>query len=352
MRLLVLTQVVDDDDAVLGFFPTWLRHLAARVERLVVVALRVGARPELPANVEVRSLGKERGVRGARRVLAFRREVRRAIREGRCDAVLAHMVPKYAVLARRLGVPRSVPIHLWYTHGAVDRWLRWSEPLVEKIFTASPESLRLETRKRVVTHHGIDLDYLAPLDGERAVPGRMLTVGRFTPSKDVETLVRALGRVRGLGCDASLAVVGDGLVPGDADYARRVRALAEELGLGASVEFAGAVPYRRIAAVYRRASVFVSASATGSLDKAVLEAMACARPVVTSNESFRSLLPEPFRFAAGDAGELAEKAGRWLRAPESERAAAGAEMRAIVARDHGVGPLMERLVAEMEAAPR
>jgi glycosyltransferase involved in cell wall biosynthesis len=40
---------------------------------------------------------------------------------------------------------------------------------------------------------------------------------------------------------------------------------------------------------YRRASLFINLSTTGSLDKAVLEALACECPVITTNEAFRDL---------------------------------------------------------------
>ncbi len=354
MRLLFLTQVVDDEDAVLGFVPTWLRELAARVERLVVVTVRAGAMPELPSNVEVRSLGKERGVRGLPMLLAFRREMRRAVTEVRCDAVLTHMVPKYAVLARWLGVPRSVRQFLWYTHAGVNHWLLRSERIVDKIFTASEESLRIETRKRVVTRHGIDVGFLRPDPAEGFVPGRLVTVGRLTPSKDVESLLRGLAALRATGVDASLDLVGGGLVASDAGYGRAMAQLAAEIGVGDRVVFSGAIPYRHIPAVYRGAALFVSASRTGSVDKAVLEAMACGTPVLTSNESFGPLLPDRCRFPARDTGAFASRAAALLALAPEARAREGAALRAIVARDHAVGPLMDRLVAEMEEvrAPR
>ena len=199
MRLLFVTQVVDDGDAVLGFLPTWLRELAARVEALTVVAFQLGAMPAFPKNVEVRTLGRERG--GAARRFCWRSGAR-------CGAPCASAVatrssstwfPKYAVLARRLAVPRRIPIYLWYTHAGVNRWLRWSEPLVEKIFTASEESLTIETHKKVVTRHGIDVGFLRPDAGQTPAAGKLVTVGRFTPSKDVEFLLRALAALRGRG---------------------------------------------------------------------------------------------------------------------------------------------------------
>src|SRR5581483_12297211 len=61
MKLLILTQKVDKNDPVLGFFHGWLREFANHFEFITVIALGVGEY-ELPQNVRVLSLGKESGV--------------------------------------------------------------------------------------------------------------------------------------------------------------------------------------------------------------------------------------------------------------------------------------------------
>jgi glycosyltransferase involved in cell wall biosynthesis len=345
MRLLFMTQNVDAGDAVLGFLPSWLRELASRVERLVVVTFQSGVPPALPANCVVRSLGRESGARGLKLLFNFRREVRRAVREDGCDTVLAHMVPKYAVLARRLALPREVPVYLWYTHAGVNRWLLWSEPLVEKIFTASEESLRIDTKKKVVTRHGIDTAYLQP--GAAPARGRLVTVGRLTPSKDVETLLKATALLASGNPSIALDIVGGSMAAGDDDYGKRMRDLAQTYQIADRVRFPGFVAYRDILPVYRGAHLFVSASRTGSVDKAVLEAMACGALVLTSNDAFRSILPCEYQFRERDPEDFLRRAQWLLSLPEAERAARGLALRAIVERDHAVGPLMERLVREM-----
>ncbi|MBI3818214.1 MAG: glycosyltransferase family 4 protein [Planctomycetes bacterium] len=347
MKLIFITQNVDDGDAVLGFLPGWLRELSARVDRIIVITFQAGALPAMPPNVEIRSLGRERGARGIRLLMNYRRELRRALREGG-DTLLAHMVPKYAVLARWLGVPKSIPMYLWYTHAGINRWLRICEPMVNKIFTASEESLRLPTSKKVVTRHGIDINYLAPAAGEVPAPGKLTTVGRLTPSKDAETLIRGCAALRARGENVQLDVIGGSMAGGDDAYAGRMRTLCKELNCEDSVQFAGFVPYKEIAPVYRSAWIFVNASRTGSVDKAVLEAMACGSLVLTSNESFVHILPPEHRFRERDTDDFVKKASSLLRLDDGARAAAGASLRAIVERDHAVAPLMARLVAEMQ----
>jgi len=60
MRILIITQKVDLDDPLLGFFHRWLEEFAEHTECVHVVCLEEG-RHTLPQNVAVTSLGKERG---------------------------------------------------------------------------------------------------------------------------------------------------------------------------------------------------------------------------------------------------------------------------------------------------
>lgn len=354
MKLLFLTQVVDANDAVLGFVPRWIEGLARECERVRAIALEAGDLSGLPANADVRVVGRRGRVL---RWLRYRSLLREAFADG-FDVVLAHMVPRYALLAdgpaRRAGAKRF----LWYTHAAVDARLLRAIDRVEKVFTASPESLRVDTDKRVVTGHGIDLRHFEHREEGPAQAARVLSVGRLTPSKDPLTVLEAVARLRARGRDVVLDLVGGSMTVQDETYAAEVERRIDALSLRPHVTRAGSVPYRAIPAWYRRASVVVNASSTGSLDKVVLEAWASRRPVVSCNDAIPPLVRElgaeraaRSTFPRGDAAALADRVEQWLDAPRAELDATGEELRAIVARDHEVDALMARLVAEMGGRP-
>ena len=101
----------------------------------------------------------------------------------------------------------------------------------------------------------------------------------------------------------------------------------------------------------QRAHVMVNMSATGSLDKAVLEAMACGLPVVTANEAFVHLLApwrEQLLTPADDPESLAQRIRALMTLNDDERAGLGSALRALVRREHS----MERLVAQLLAVLR
>ena len=355
MKLLFLTQVLDANDAVLGFVPRWIEGLARRCERVRVLALEVGNIEGLPANVDVREIGR-RGWIG--RYLRNRGYLKRALLEEGFDTVFAHMVPRYTLLSTGLAKKAGAREFLWYTHGAVDGRLERAVKAVELVFTASEESLRIDTPKKVVTGHGIDLEHFSSRGVEPVRPIRLLEVGRLTPAKDPLTVIAAVGILVSRGFDVHLDLVGGGLVASDDAYARRVAEQIDVGGLRERVVLHGAVPYREIVPYYQRATMVLSASRTGSIDKVVLESMACARPVVTCNDSFPRLFRElgadgeKLLFEPGSAASLADRIEGILRLRQPERTALGERLRSLVARDHEVDALMGRLVDHMQRARR
>ncbi|HLB48243.1 MAG TPA: glycosyltransferase family 4 protein [Anaerolineales bacterium] len=336
MRLLFITQKVDRADWLLGFTHGWLKTLAARVDKLIVICLEQGE-TDLPPNVRVISLGRERGVNRLGRAINFVRALAATI--GEADGVFAHMSPLFAIAAAPFAKARRLPLVLWYTHRSVNAALRLATVLCDAVVTASPESFQLPTNKLRVLGHGIDSTQFAPREQEETrEPPLILAVGRLSPIKRYELLIEAARRLRLHGIEFRCAIAGDD-PPGSRDYGDSLRAL----GRG-HVEFLGPVPHAEIAAWYHRCSVGVNLCPTGGLDKAVLEAMFCARPVVVTNQAFAPLLGAEGAgwLAAEDAEAVAIALVGVLSDPDSGRKADVIRARAIAT--HSLGGLMDRLV--------
>jgi len=265
--------------------------------------------------------------------------------------VFVHMVPLYAILAAPWARLAGVPMVMWYTHKHVGLALRVAHALVDKVVTASEQSFRLSSDRVVVTGHGIDTDFFRPADGPRPErPFTVLSVGRISPIKDYETLIEAadvLVNQRGRR-DLRFVVVGDAGTAAQAAYRERLLAEVGQRKLAGNFEFVGAVPHSRVGLYYQQADLFVNLSHTDSLDKTVLEAMACGLVPITSNAAFQPVLGMPsvrLTFAAGDAQGLADRIERLAQLSPVERESLGRELRSIVVRQHSVQGLMDRLVA-------
>jgi glycosyltransferase involved in cell wall biosynthesis len=105
-------------------------------------------------------------------------------------------------------------------------------------------------------------------------PPVILGVGRLATQKDFSTLLHAFARVRSQR-SARLLILGEG------EKRSELEALVQNLGLARDVRLPGYVdnPF----AYMRRCSVFVLSSAYEGLPTALIEAMACGAPVVSTD---------------------------------------------------------------------
>jgi glycosyltransferase involved in cell wall biosynthesis len=287
MRLLICTQVLDEHDPILGFFHHWVEEFSQECESVIVICLKEGNH-SLPSNVQVLSLGKERGASRVKYLFNFYSHIwseRKAY-----DAVFVHMNQVYVLLGGAFWHAWGKKIGLWYVHRSVTFSLEIATMIVDRIFTTSPESFRIATRKRLMLGHGIDTARFAPGAHIESDTLRLLTVGRIAETKGILMMLQVAGTLRAQGIGVMLTIVGAGVLPADIAYEAMLRAYTAAHDLADTVRFAGAMTQEELPAMYASADVFLNFSATGSMDKAVLEALACGTPVVTTNAAFKELL--------------------------------------------------------------
>lgn len=107
----------------------------------------------------------------------------------------------------------------------------------------------------------------------------LLSVSHLVPRKGVDVLLRAHAMLLAAGrTDLCLIIVGRGGEEGDCEA--ELRALAADLGIADRVIWAGPVPNADLHAWYSAADVFCLASEKEGWPNVLLEAMACATPVV------------------------------------------------------------------------
>lgn len=341
----MLTRMVDKENPRVGFTHAWIEALAARVIHLDVVCQERGA-ADLPANVWLGSAGKECGVGRVRQLMAFQQLIWPRMREA--DVIFGHMIPRYTLVAAPAAISFRVPMVQWYTHGHVGLELRLAHALVQRVVTASPESFRLLSRKTVVLGHGIDFERFSPAQGGPSGERVVLSVGRLSPVKDLETLIDAaalLFEQPGFN-DVRFVVAGEE-PQNAAGYQAALEARIAARGLGERFQMVGAVPYSEVVALYRASSVMVSLSRTGSLDKAVLEAMGCGLPTLVTGTAYTSLLGDAesrLRAREGDPADIADKLAELLARPSEERASLGVALRARAMAQHSLDSLMDKLV--------
>ncbi len=317
-RLVFVTQRIDPDDPVLAATIPKIRALASRVDEVVVVA-QSGREDALPQNAELRTFGaSSRGARGLR----FEREIARALP---ADAVVAHMVPLYVVLAAPLVRPRRIPLVLWYTHWKASLRLRLAERLATAVVSVDVRSFPLRSAKVRAIGHGIDVEEFPCADRSSDGTLRALVLGRYSPAKGIATILEAAERVEGVDVELYGATSND--------LERSHRRELERFG----VELRDAVPRARVPELFGRADFLVNNMRAGAPDKVVYEAAASCLPVLASNPVFDELFGDlPLAFAQDDVESLADRL-RWLAGLGTvERAVIGRTLRKRVAQNHSV----------------
>lgn len=280
-NLLIIAQKVDAEDDLLGFFVDWLKEFSKHFEVLHVITLGQG-KHDLPSNVHIHSLGKERHVSKVIRALRFYVLLFRLM--PRVDGVFAHMSPIFAIAAWPVAFLYRRKIILWYLHRSVTLRLRVAEKLCHKVVTAAKESLNLKSSKVIEIGHGIDVKKFETLRDRTSDELNILMVGRISPIKNQDILLRAAKILKERGFAIRITIVGKPIMPADLRYERELEHLYGELELRDTVSFAGSIPYDRIRDLYKRADVVVGLTPHGGVDKTILEGMAAGCITLTSND--------------------------------------------------------------------
>jgi glycosyltransferase involved in cell wall biosynthesis len=327
-RLVFITQSVDPAHPVLAATIPKIRALAERVDEVLVLAQQSRGKNGLPSNVEVRSFGA-----GSRlgRGWQFERGLARALP---ADAVVAHMIPLYVVLAAPVVRPRHIPLVLWYTHWKASAQLRVAEKLATRIVSVDRRSFPLASTKLQPIGHGIDVNEFPCAERGGRAGLRVLVLGRYSPAKGIETILRAAREVEGVKVELHGVALNA--------LERRHRQDLEQLGF----LLGDAVPRSSVPELFAHADVLVNNMEAGAPDKVVYEAAAACLPVLASNPVFDELFSGyPLLFGRESPQSLADRL-RWLAGlSDPERAEIGRTLRERVAQSHSVDTWADGILA-------
>jgi glycosyltransferase involved in cell wall biosynthesis len=141
----------------------------------------------------------------------------------------------------------------------------------------SMQTAGVRGRFRVVPNT-IDTELFFPASTNLPAQGlpKLLTVGLLTEAKGIPVLLRAVHAVVAKGMQLHLDIVGDGRER--PDYEK----LAGELGLEDAVTFHGLVSKDEVGSMMRGSSFYLQPSLWETFSAAIIEAMACGKPVVAT----------------------------------------------------------------------
>ena len=213
------------------------------------------------------------------------------------DLVHAHFIYPDGAVARRLaeryGVPFVVTEHapwtaLWFAHGAVRREALMAASKAEALLPVS-SSVRTsmlaygcDPGKIEIIPIGVDLSLFTLGAPESRVRDRILFVGWINFNKGVDVLLHALGELEQRGAPGRATFVGGSYYRNTRLQESQLKQLAESLGLGDRVSFAGHQPPHAVARLMAESAVVVLPSRAESFGAVLVEALAAGTPIVAT----------------------------------------------------------------------
>jgi len=189
----------------------------------------------------------------------------------------------YIVSLRGGDVPGLVP-EIELLHRVLAPFRRWVSKNAKAVVANSPSLAELaQTSDGVsvtVIPNGVDTQYYQSYGngiGVKAAPLRLLLVCRFQRQKLVPESIRWLAQAKHQGIDLVVSIVGDG------PERDAVKETIEEVDMTEFISLKGWLRKDKLLKQYQQADCFLNLSSYEGMPNTVLEAMACALPVIASD---------------------------------------------------------------------
>jgi len=162
--------------------------------------------------------------------------------------------------------------------GLAAHWL-WRRTMrhANAISIEAEANVTVKTPNVVVIPPGVDVQQFVPRSSVQPAAGRVIAVGKLLGRKRYDDLIRAISLVQRAYPTTHLVLVGSG------PQETSLRLLANQLGIGSSITFAGSVPRAELLKLLHSAEVFCHPAELDTFPLAVLEAMASGIPTVVSS---------------------------------------------------------------------
>ncbi len=288
MKLLVFTQKVDRGDSLLGFFHGWLVELSNVFDEVTVICLGKGEF-DLPKNVTVYSLGKERGVSWLGYVVNFYQYL--FLIRNAYDRVFVHMNQEYVLLGGLYWKLRGIPVYLWRNHPHGTTLTRIAVLFSTKVFCTSAHSFTARFRKTSIMPVGVDTHIFKPVAAVTRKKYSVCMISRVSPIKHIDLALEAVNMLVLSGTQVSLTIVGSP-TPKDFAYYEKLEKYVADHSLSNCVQFVPEVPQSNIPEIDSSHEIYLNLTPSGSFDKAIVEAAACGAIPLVSNSSLAHLLPK------------------------------------------------------------
>jgi len=318
MNLLIVNFETDEGHGALAWQARVVQELARHCEKVVVVTSRIGefqkpdnvvlfTVPARPLHIPQRFGGN----------WAVNWHVYELCKQHAIDAVFVHMAMEWSYRLFPAFRLLRLPVVMWYAHVTVTTRLKWAVKCADLVVTSTPGGCRIDSPKVNIIGQGIDTDLFDVRT--RRNPTNIIHIGRITERKRISLLVDVASELkkRNPGNDMKMRLIGPVLTAQDIRYDWAIRNRVLEEGLDDTVDLVGYVPLRYLPRFYDDTFLHLNVCDTESVEKSLVEALACGCPVLTNNPAFASMFSDFPEFVLKDlrpqaiAEQVEYIRGRW-----------------------------------------
>ncbi len=203
-------------------------------------------------------------------------------------SVFFHMTDVQCAILSPIIRMRGKKVFLWYAHTFKSKYLSFASWWVSRVVTSTQGSCPIQGRKVVTIGQGIDLEMFRPLQVEERSLHRLIHIGRFDESKNIQHLIDTAFELRVLFPDIHLTLVGSPSNQKSKQWASHIiSSSSEHIGNG-WLQFKDAIHRSDFPSTIAAEGCFFHAY-TGSLDKSLVEATLLKVPVLTINGEYLSI---------------------------------------------------------------
>lgn len=333
---------MDQNHQVLSHQVETVNRLASKFDCVVVLTGRIGYF-KVESNVQVRCFHWEQGKR-VKSIIRFLKLFFKTILKEKFSVVFSHMTSVHSAFVSPITKIVGLKHYLWYAHTSNGIFLKISKIFIDGIITSTPGSCPISGKKVFPIGQAIDSKKFVRHVKDFTSIRNLIHIGRFDPSKNVETIIKVVEMLRFNQNGLNLAIIGS---PSTTPHRIKTQDIIKKYSSNPNyqwLKFTSHISRNLIPKALEHADCFIHAF-QGSLDKTLVEATFSGLPVITVNNEYRNLFGSWSKESSSSLATLEVEARSFFEASASEIEAEINRRYLIAIENHEISGWIDRLVA-------
>jgi len=282
-HLLIINYAMDEKSQVFSHQVDLVNQLAKKYDKVSVLTASAGFHQVL-SNVEVISFNWIEGKKFSN-LLRFEFKFLQMLSKNRFTCIFSHMTSVQSAFISPITKVLRIKHYLWYAHTSKNIYLLISRALTNGIITSTPGSCPIKGRKVFAIGQSVDSKLFQRKLRLDTPINKLVHIGRFDPSKNIETIVTSVKSLRNYYPALKLNIIGS---PSSGKFQEHMELVLSKFLTDVKegwLTFTPSIERKKIPDELKKNDCFIHGF-QGSLDKTLVEATLTAIPVVTINHEY------------------------------------------------------------------